>query len=62
MKEVKIITLKAHQRFARSSFDDLNQIIEDMYKKGYEFKGTVPSEQVGYGSISEIKLIFDKEM
>lgn len=61
MKEVKIVTVKVHCHFARNNFDNLEPIIENMYRQGFEYKGYVPSEERGYGYTSEIKMIFDRE-
>lgn len=62
MKEVKIITINGHHHFIKVTFDDVDEVIESMYKKGYEFKGSVDTEQFGYGETTQIKLIFDKEI
>lgn len=61
MKEVKIIEIKAHQHFAKNTYDEIDDVIEHMYRNGFEYKGFVPSEIFGYGSINVIKLIFDRE-
>lgn len=62
MREVKIVTLKAHAHFASYTYDEVDEVIIDMNSKGYEFKGSVPSQIYGYGAIREIKLIFEKEI
>ena len=61
MKEVKIVTLDSTIHFARTTFDNIDEIVEDMYKKGYEYKGSVVSREVGYGAANQVKLIFDRE-
>ena len=61
MIETKIIRINGRQRFAVVSFEESENIINDMTKKGYSYKGFVPTRIIGYGKITEIDLIFEKE-
>ena len=42
-------------------FPDINETIEEMIKKGWEYLGYVPKETRGTGDIETLSLIFQKE-
>jgi len=61
MKDIKIITVDSRRGFFLDKFENLEEIIEAMYKRGYSFKGYIPYEIGGYGILRSIKLVFEGE-
>ncbi len=67
MKKVKFIEIKSElsgwggMKGSKYVFPDINETIEDMLKKGWEYLGYVPNETRGTGDIETLSLIFQKE-
>ncbi len=62
MYEYKYVAVEGRHGFARVYFKEHREIIEKYAKKGYRFVGYIPTTLVGYGVISGIDLIFEKEV
>lgn len=61
MIDTRIIRVVGNQGFGRVTFEESEDVIIDMARKGYHFKGSVPIRIFGYGAIREIDLVFEKE-
>ena len=61
MKNIKTIRFEAKNHFASVTFDGIEEVIEDMVKRGYTYKGYVPYKLVGYGCLKEIVIIFEQD-
>ena len=67
MKQVKFIEIKSELggwggfKGSKYTFPNINETIEEMIKKGWEYCGYVPNTTRGKGNIETLSLIFQKE-
>ena len=67
MKKVKFIEVKSELsgwggiKGNKYIFPNINETIEEMIKKGWEYLGYVPKQTRGTGDIETLSLIFQKE-
>lgn len=61
MMEYEFETVSVHHGFAATRISDHREIIRRRQKQGWRFAGWIPTGQRGYGYISEIDLIFERE-
>lgn len=61
MGELKFVRVETNKQFLFNDFSKSEEIINDMFKQGYSFKGYVPIREVGYGKTEEISLVFEKD-
>lgn len=67
MKKIKFIEIKSEIcwyggfKGTKYRFPEINETIEDMINKGWEYCGYVPNETRGTGDIEKLSLIFQKE-
>ena len=61
-KDIQLYRVKAKSGFAYCSFENAESLIFEMAAKGYSCKGYIPIKIGGYGVISEMDLIFEKEL
>ena len=62
MKKYEYVSLKFKGLFANFSLeDDYKKIIDEYARKGFKYVGFVPTKIEGYGRITSIDLIFEKD-
>lgn len=62
MKKYEYVSLKFKGFFANFSLeDDYKKIIDEYARKGFKYVGFVPTKIEGYGRITSIDLIFEKD-
>lgn len=67
MKKVKFIEIKSELcswggfKGTKYIFPEINETVEDMIKKGWEYCGYVPNSTRGTGEIETLSLIFQKD-
>lgn len=59
MLDIKVVRVDGKNGFATCSFEN-HEIIIQMAREGYSFKGWVPAKVEGYGNITKIDLIFER--
>ena len=61
MIDVQLIRVKSKNGLLSNSFEDSEEVIFDMAKKGYTFNGYLPIVIGSYGNILEYDLVFEKQ-
>lgn len=62
MKDVQVFRVKAKSGFVAYTYESSEELVFDMAKKGYSFKGVLPIKIGSYGSIIEYDLVFEKDV
>ena len=55
------IPIAGKQGFAKVTFEEHREIINKYAQQGYRYVGYIPRQERGYGILTEIDLIFEKE-
>ena len=62
MFEYKYENLEFRDGFAKNTLEGHRQIIDANAKNGWRFVTAIPTKNKGYGIISEVDLVFEREI
>ena len=60
MPKYEYVTVEVKKGFAKATFTQHREIIDQYAQRGYKYVGYVPVEITGYGFLTKIDLVFEK--
>lgn len=61
MKKYEYVNVKLTAKFISSKSEEHRKIIDEYAAKGYRYVGYIPTKLEGYGMLSEMDLVFEKD-
>ena len=61
MYEYQYVQVEYRSGFARMSLDEHREIIDRRAGEGWRFVAAIPTRSIGYGNVSRLDLVFEKE-
>ena len=59
--QYKYVRLEFHKGFTKNTLAGHREIIDKHAENGWRFVAMIPTKNIGYGSLAEIDLVFEKE-